>query len=1222
MPSRTDLEALLAYARARQRDDPVGSLTLFENVVELAASVGDRLVEADALLGYGECIGLIDGRESESLPYFSRAAELAPGTAIAALSGLSAGDMLRFCGDTGPAAEAYSQAVILFESLRDAFGECLARKALADLLASEGRAEEAVVHLVWASSLALDTGEPEMAAELQLTLGEQLSRSRRHSEAISPLRSAAELLKMAGNGQLEARARTALLNALHSVHPNYGTAQQEQMARLAELTLANAGPGANSDAETAARFMLSALAGDRKEQKADRTGGRAARGGQASRMGGASPAAERAISEARARLELATQLLALGHGGAGFEQFRRAAELYETAGQAAWAGRALLGCASALLAGGQTQQSVEWFSRAAEQFEACGDNAGLAQAEAGRLQARADLRQWDEIERSQKVLTITGGDQQEQARAARLIALTYQAQALAARQDHARAADAASQAASLASELGERELEARLRLAAGHSLRVLKRFPDAATAFELAMTVIVGLPDAGGWEAEALKGLGAVLRDSPQTGADRLRRLVERYTSAGDERMEALCRYELAVCLERSRPAQHAECAREYARAAELFDQAGDAGRAGDCWYCAAQAYNWLGLLHPEYRDTCYEACRRAADRFAAAGNMAGKGVAEFLAGQALRKDDPSSAPDPRNLPVLRESVRSFARAGWAVAETGSRLAVTIELAQAGTSEEWMASALLALRSYETARGGLLIPQHRQRNDKQVSYGLMLLTQYLRQAWPGEGGTPQWNDLAWQLEQAAKGRSFLDQHHQDEVWNSLAASDSILRELTVRIEHLTLRQDELTRRIDAALLTDQISGKIRAQAEERNAVSEDLENARRQLDRRVEDVVRERPDQAALASVPPVTPAELQACLHPGEAYLGYLWSGGSPVRSLVTSGVIRIQPAGGDSAGYVRRAVAAARDGQTPPGISPQDAADLLGHIPAGTEALIISPDGLLNGFPWHLVPLPEPGGPGELLGERYATAVIPAAGLLPRLRARHDANSARRPDSAYLGVACDGAAAGAPLACVDAEVQAIARDYFAADPEAGFLTTADCHQLLEQGCSVRLLHLACHADRNGFLLSRDGTWITPVDLVNRRLRAGILLLTGCNAGNFTGQNSNEFLGVVRQLIIATGSRAAIVSAAPIPDHGAPVFADLVVSALTGHDPGRPWPVPAQPLAVGPAVTWARRTLRERSRKDVTHLIPEPDAFARPWEPRWWSPWFVVGDPYATLAD
>jgi len=1220
MPGRADLVALLEYARAHQRDDPARSLALFENVAERAATAEEILLEADAWLGCGESVGLIDGRERESLPYLRRAAELAPGTTVAALSWMSAGDMLRFCEEADQALEAYSQAVTLFERLGDTFGECLARQALAALLVSEGRAEEALPQFVYASSLALDTDEPEMAAGLQLTLGQELSglKGRSAAEAISPLTAAAELFRMIGNGQLEARARIALLNALHFAHPDFGSMHQEQLIRLAELSATNAASEGNAEVEGAAQFLLSALMGV-QEEVPDLTGDAVGTGWQESRLGAASAMAERFIAEARARLELATQLLTLGRNNAGFAQFRRSAELYEAAGQAQWAARALLGCAGAQLAEGLTQESVRWFALAAEQFEACSDEAGLAQAEAGRLQALGDLQQWGEMDKSRKVLAITEGDEAPQARAARLIALTYQVQALTAGQDHAGAATAAIQAADLASELGEGELEARLRLGAGHSLRLVKRFPEAGDAYEQAISVIGGLPDASDWETQALEGLGAVVRDSPQTGAARLRRLAERYAGADDERMEALCRHELALCLERIRPTQHAECAAEFARAARLFDQVGDIGRAGDCWYRTASAYNWLGLLHPEYREMCYDACGAAADRFEATGNMAGKGLAEFMAGQALRKDDPAAAQDPRNLPILRRSVRSFARAGWTVAETGSRLAVTIELTQVGTDDAWMASALLALRSYEAARAGLLIPQHRQRNDTQVIRGLQILGSHLWRAWASKGSTQQWTELAWRLEQATKGRSFLDQHRQDEVWNSLVASDDILRELTMKIEHLTLRRDELTRVIDAALAAGQLGGKIREQADLRNTISSDLEQTQRQLDLRVEEVVRERPDQAELASVPPVTPADLQASLSTGEAYIGYLWNGGSVIRSLVTPSMVRIQPADNGLGEYIRRAVAAARDGETPPDESPDAIAGLLGQIPAATDTLIISPDGLLNGFPWHLVLLPGSSDVGDYLGNRYSTAVVPAAGILPRLRA--SPGGAVERDGAYLGVACDGAATGTRLACVDGEVEAIARSYFAADSGSGFLTTAECHQFLERGCCVHLLHLACHADRNGLLLSRDGTWVTPVDLVGRGLRAGILLLTGCSAGDFSGQDNNEFLGVVRQLIIATGSRAAIVSVAPVPDIAAPVFADLVVSALTGRNPGRPWPVPAHPLAVGQAVAWARRALRQRSRTDVAPLIPDPNAFPRPWDPRWWSPWFVIGDPRATLT-
>jgi tetratricopeptide (TPR) repeat protein len=1226
MASPADLEAVLTAARAQQRENPAASLALFKSVAECAASMGKTLLEADAWLGCGESVGLIDGRERESLAYLRRAAERAPDTTIAALSWLATGDMLRWLEEADPAADAYSQAATSFERLGDAVGECLARTALGRLLMSLDRVDEAVSHIVCASSLALDTSEPELAAELQLLLGERLSGLKRHSEAIPPLRTAAELSRMVGNAQVEARARGVLLNALLSAHPDAGAAQHEQMARMAELFVADAATGDNSEAGRAARLMLSTLMGDHAP---DLAAGRAGASGSARRLSGTPAATERPVVEANARLGLAAQLLALGRARAGFAQFRQAAELYSSAGHLDWAANALLGCAHALLAEGRTQESVKWFSLAASQFEAAGDQSGLVQSEAARLEALADLQQWDEIGASQKILAITEGDGTAHALMCRLIALGYQARALTSIQDHTGAAIAALQAADLASELGEREREARLRLGAGHSLRLVKRFPDAAEAYEQAIAVFDGLPDASGWEAQALEGLGAVLRDSPQTGAERLGQLSERYADTGDRRMEALCRQEQARCLELIRPARHAECAAEYAHAARVFDEVGDSGRAGDCLYGAAKAYNWLGLLHPEHREACYRACMAAADRFGAAGNMWGKGLAELMAGHALRQDDPAAPRDPRNLPVLRQSVRSLARAGRVVEETGSRLAVAAELCQVGTDDAWMAAALLALRRHEVARAALLIPQRRQDNDKLVRWGLFFLGQCLWRAWAARGGTQRWLELAWRLEQAAKGRSFLDEHRsrpdrddQDEVWNSLVASDDVLRGLESAIEHLILRQEDLTSKIDTALLSGRPGDRARQQAEERDALGSDLENAQRLRDRRVEEVARERPDQTMLGSVPPVTLPELQASLWPGEVYVGYLWNGGSMIRSVVTTGMVRIQATDGGLSGYVTRAVAAARDGQTPPDMSPEEAAALLGPVPAGTDTLIISPDGLLNGFPWHLVPLPCSSGPGQALGDRYTTAVIPTAGILPRLRCGHGRSPAAEPDGTYLGVACDGAAAGRPLAYADDEVRAIAQTYFAADSGSGFLTTADCHQLLEQGCRVRLLHLACHARRNGLLLSGDGTWVTPVDLAGRGLRADILLLTGCSAGDFSGRDNNEFFGVVRQLLIAARSRAAVVSVAPVPDHAAPIFADFVVSALTGHNPGRPWAVPDRPLAVGPAVAWARRALAERNMDDVAALIREPDAPIRPWDPRWWAPWFVVGDPRAALTD
>ncbi len=174
-------------------------MALSEKVAEAAAAAGYRLVEADAWLAYGESVSLIDGRERESLPYIRRATELAPQSTVGALARLTAGEILKFCGEIDQAADAYSDAVTVFESLSDAWGECLARYALSEVLVSLGRAEEATPHLVFASALAMAVDEPAKAAEWQWTLGQHMSGSKRYPEVISPLRAAAELARMIGS---------------------------------------------------------------------------------------------------------------------------------------------------------------------------------------------------------------------------------------------------------------------------------------------------------------------------------------------------------------------------------------------------------------------------------------------------------------------------------------------------------------------------------------------------------------------------------------------------------------------------------------------------------------------------------------------------------------------------------------------------------------------------------------------------------------------------------------------------------------------------------------------------------------------------------------------------------------------------------------------------------------------------------------------------------------
>ncbi len=158
-----------------------------------------------------------------------------------------------------------------------------------------------------------------------------------------------------------------------------------------------------------------------------------------------------------------------------------------------------------------------------------------------------------------------------------------------------------------------------------------------------------------------------------------------------------------------------------------------------------------------------------------------------------------------------------------------------------------------------------------------------------------------------------------------------------------------------------------------------------------------------------------------------------------------------------------------------------------------------------------------------------------------------------------------------------------------------------SDGSELFERADRVPLLHLACHASRDGILLSKDGGWTTPLDLLDLTVRADVLPLTACNAGGFSTTDNNEFLGVVRQLLVATEARTAIVSAAPVAEVAASLFADLFASAWTGRSaPGRPWNPPPNALTAGASVEWARGMMRSSVRRLFVTSWAEAGACSR----------------------
>jgi hypothetical protein len=309
----------------------------------------------------------------------------------------------------------------------------------------------------------------------------------------------------------------------------------------------------------------------------------------------------------------------------------------------------------------------------------------------------------------------------------------------------------------------------------------------------------------------------------------------------------------------------------------------------------------------------------------------------------------------------------------------------------------------------------------------------------------------------------------------------------------------------------------------------------------------------------------------------------------------------------------------------------NPSQSTELLGGLPDGVSTLLISPDGDLAGIPFHCLAAPnqdrdEP----ILLSERYSVGIVPAAGTFVQARKAAAADCA----SSYLGVACN---ADGVIPGVDLEVRHVAERYFGGPPPGETFLTEQNRSIFDQRGSVRVLHLACHAGPHGLLLGRDDKWLTPIDLLGLQMKAEILVCTGCSTGRFSGEDGNEFLGIVRQLLVATGARTAVVSLQPVPDAAGVALADLLFGALTGDEPFLGWGLRPSlgPSPLAEAVERARARMGELDADAVGPLLGGlPSCGARlrdftgslspappdPSHPMWREPWFVVGDPTVRL--
>lgn len=263
MSKADEARRLVSEARRLMREDATASLPLFERVAFLADRSGDRTVQADAELGWGEALLMIDGQESSSLIHLNRAASLAEHTTIEALAWLTMGDVWHFYQDAERALFAFGKSASLFLELADVTGELLARQALAQTLEAMKRDEDALPQLRRAVQLSLIDDGPKECAELRLSLGELLLRLGEKQEATQVLSAAAEAFQQLAEPLMEARARSGLLGI------SWPETDYVQIIRLTELHIEQAVKERDAEREAILRDGLARLLIEQAEREGD-----------------------------------------------------------------------------------------------------------------------------------------------------------------------------------------------------------------------------------------------------------------------------------------------------------------------------------------------------------------------------------------------------------------------------------------------------------------------------------------------------------------------------------------------------------------------------------------------------------------------------------------------------------------------------------------------------------------------------------------------------------------------------------------------------------------------------------------------------------------------------------------------------------------------------------------------------------------------------------------
>ncbi|MFF7971575.1 CHAT domain-containing protein [Streptomyces sp. NPDC007905] len=236
----------------------------------------------------------------------------------------------------------------------------------------------------------------------------------------------------------------------------------------------------------------------------------------------------------------------------------------------------------------------------------------------------------------------------------------------------------------------------------------------------------------------------------------------------------------------------------------------------------------------------------------------------------------------------------------------------------------------------------------------------------------------------------------------------------------------------------------------------------------------------------------------------------------------------------------------------------------------------VIVVPPAVLALLPFHVLPWD-----GDALGTNRAVSYLPAAGLLPRLRARRPQRPWKELSALLVGSPATDPRRGLPhLPGTAAETAEIARLL----PGSRLLTGAGATraEVLATAPAHEVLHFAAHGviderapNRSRLPLAGDDS-LDLADLLSSADSPWLLVLSACDTGRGRATAGGDVLGLSRAALV-TGARHAVVSLWPVHDGDGALVMTRMYRRLVG-DPG---------ADVGTALSLAQQEVRARSRAE-----------------------------------